>query len=168
MSMFDDLSSGWNNFTNTISGYFGGSPAKPAPAAPKVATASVQPSQPKTVTIAQPIAPPAQQPSFWDNFGGFMDGLQTTVGKVVTGISNYKSLQTAQELEKIRNKAILASAQNASLYAQANLPSTSDFINDPNGARNSVLPAIFSGGVSGGNLLLMAGAAALVYLAVKK
>lgn len=170
MSFFDDLSSsvssGWNSFTDKVTNLFVSSAPVAQVAAPKKPTASVQPSKPATAVV---IAQPQQTKSFWDSVGGFMDGLQTVAGKVVTSISTAQQLKTAVELEKLKNKAVLSLAQQAPLSAQAGLPNTSDFVNDPAGARASVLPAILSGQFAGnGGIVLAIGAAALVYFAVKK
>lgn len=158
MSLFDSFTASVKSFGDKIGGYFTPAPA-PAPA-PKVTNQRIQPTQPKT---AIPAPPP--QTSVFDKVGGFLDGLQSIAGKVVESASVYRDLKTAQELEKIRNRAILEAAQGAPNYSQTMLPTTGDFVRDPEAARLRVFPSIAT---SGENIFLIAGLGVLAFFALKR
>lgn len=107
---------------------------------------------------------------------GFFGGLQnifTTIGDVAKqgfeAYSGYQDAQTALELQKIRNQAIVTTSKQAPLIAQASLPSTSQLVQDPQAATRQILPSVITGGLqgTGTSFAMVAGAVLLGVLALK-
>jgi len=95
--------------------------------------------------------------SIFSGIGNFITGLSDTVSKVATtggniyaqtlnARSQLESAKVAQSLERIRNDAILKSANAAPTVTQLGLPSVQESINNPGNAANAATPALLSGG----------------------
>lgn len=95
--------------------------------------------------------------SIFSGIGNFITGLSDNVSKVANTAGNIytqglkaksqlESAKLATSLERIRNDAILKSAQAAPTVTQIGLPSVYDSINNPGNAANAATPALISGG----------------------
>lgn len=95
--------------------------------------------------------------SIFSGIGNFITGLTDTVSKVATtggdiyaqtlnAKSQLANAKVAQSLERIRNDAILKSANAAPTVTQLGLPSVQESINNPGNAKNAATPALLSGG----------------------
>lgn len=155
---------------------------------PEVQGASIPPNYAYNAASGNyTLSSPASEKSFFSGFGDAFSGFADTISKVgstasnaytqvLTAKSNLNQAQLANDLEKLRNTAILNTARNAPQVAQAGLPTVAQGIQNPQGAASSVAPVVLSGGFGQyipttptgiGSTALMAALAVVAFVALR-